>query len=180
MKNIILILVVFAVFFTACTNDKQSKIDKIKELEKIVNSKTDTSYNVAKAKELVAAYIDFADAFTDDTAAATCYYNAAKISMYTGSPKKAIEYFNKVISDYPDYKKMPDCMFQKAFTYDNFLKDFKKAEEAYKAFIKKYPNDDFADDAQSLIDMLGKTDEQIGTELMAKNKKDTLEAGNHK
>lgn len=180
MKNSLLILMAFAVFFTACTNNRQSKIDKIKELEKIVYSKSDTAYNFTKAKELVTAYIDFATKYPDDTAAVTCYYNAAKISMYTGSPKKATEYFDKIISDYPDFKKMPDCMFQKAFTYDNFLKDIMKAKEAYEAFIKKYPNDDFADDAQSLIDMLGKTDEQIGAELMAKQKKDTLEASNQK
>ena len=179
MRKIVSILVIITVIFTACTDNKQSKIDKIKDLEKKMNSKTDSSFSIAKQKELVTAYIDFAESYPDDTSAATCYYNAAKISMYT-DPKKAVEYYDKVISDYPNFRKMNDCMFQIAFTYDNYLKDIKKAKEAYEAFIKKYPNDDFADDAQSLIDMLGKTDQQIAAELQAKNKKDTLETSNQK
>lgn len=173
MKKLYSILVVMAVILAACTDSRQSKIDKIKELEKKFNSKTDTSFSVKNANELVAAYIDFSESYPKDTAAATCYYNAGKISMYTGSPKKAVEYFDKVITDYPDFKKMNDCMFQKAFTYDNFIKDVKKAKEAYEAFIKKYPGDDFADDAQSLINMLGKTDDQIVAELEAKQKTDS-------
>jgi TolA-binding protein len=32
---------------------------------------------------------------------------------------------------------------------------------AYEAFLKKYPNDDFADDAQFLLKNLGKSPEEI-------------------
>ncbi len=180
MKNTLLLLVTFALVFVSCSNNKQIKMDKIKELEKIVNSKTDTTFNVAKAKELAEAYVDFAKEYPDDTAAASCYFKAASISMNTGNPNKAIELFDKIINDYSDFKKAPECMFLKAFTYDNFLKNIKKAEEGYKVFIKKYPDNEFADDAQSLLDMLGKTDVQISTELMAKQKADTLEANNQK
>ena len=180
MKNTLLLLVICAMIFSACSGNKQSKIDKIKDLEKIVNSKTDTVFNVAKAKELAEVYVDFAKEFPDDTAAASCYFKAASISMNTGNPNRAIELFEMIFSDYPDFKKVPECMFLKAFTYDNFLKNIKKAEEGYKAFIKKYPDNEFADDAQSLLDMLGKTDAQISAELSAKQKSDTLEAINRK
>ncbi|HNW97531.1 MAG TPA: tetratricopeptide repeat protein [Bacteroidales bacterium] len=173
MKKIISTLVVIAVLLAACSNSKQNKIDKIKELEKIVSSKTDT-FNIKKANELVEAYVDFADAFPKDTMAAPCYYKAASILMNTGDPNKAVELFDKIINNYPDYKKLPDCMFMKAFTYDNFLQNKKKAEECYNAFIKKYPDNEFADDAKSLLEMLNKTPEEIAAELDAKLKADTV------
>ncbi|MFH0895947.1 MAG: tetratricopeptide repeat protein [Bacteroidota bacterium] len=180
MKNTFLLPVIFALVFASCSEGRQTKIDKIKELEKVVHSKTETTFNVAKAKELADAYVDFAKEYPDDTAAASCCFKAASISMNTGNPNQAIELFDKIISDYPDFKKVPECMFLKAFTYDNFLKNIKKAEEGYNAFIKKYPDNEFADDAQSLLGMLGKTPEQISAELIAKQKTDTLEANNKK
>lgn len=173
MKKVAPFIFIIAILITACGNDKQSKIDKIKELESIVNSKSDTTYNVAKALELSDAYIDFAKAYPNDTNAVLCYFKAASILMNAGNPNRAVEIFDKIISDYPDFERLPECMFLKAFTYDNFLKNLKKAEEGYKEFIQKYPANEFADDAQSLLDILGKTPEQLGAELIAKQKSDS-------
>ena len=180
MKRICLSLAIVALLFSACTNNKQGKIDKIRELESVVNSKADTVYNVAKAKELADAYIDFAVEFPDDTAAATCYYNAARILMNNLNPGKAVEYFDKVIKDYPDYRRVAECMFLEAFTYDNFLKDINKAKEGYNTFISKYPNHEYADDARSLIEMLGKTPEQISAEFQEMQQNDTAGVASNK
>ena len=47
-------------------------------------------------------------------------------------------------------------MFLIAFTLDDGLKQFDEAKIAYEAFIGKYPNDPFADDAQFSLNNLGK------------------------
>jgi len=47
------------------------------------------------------------------------------------------------------------------FTYDNDLNDKATARALYEEFLKKYPNDDFADDTQFLLKNLGKNDEEI-------------------
>jgi TolA-binding protein len=174
MKKMYLLFVVVALTIASCTNNRQAKVDKIKELEKTVNSKTDTTFNVAKAKELADAYVDFATEFPDDTAAAPCYFKAARILMNNINPNRAIELYDIIINDYPDYDKVAECMFLKAFTYDNFLKNIVKAKEGYKAFLSKYPKNEYADDAESLIEMLGKTPEQISAELRAKQKEDSI------
>jgi outer membrane protein assembly factor BamD (BamD/ComL family) len=175
MKNVLISCLTLMVLFSSCSNKKQEKIDKIKELENIIGSKSISSFNVAKAKELADAYIEYANAYPDDTASVTYYFKAASLSMNTGEPEQAVKLFDTIIKNYPDFKRIPECMFLKAFTYDNFLENIKKAEEGYKAFIKKYPDNEFADDAQSLLDMLGKTPEQISAELEAKQQTDTVE-----
>ena len=52
-------------------------------------------------------------------------------------------------------------MFLKAFTYDNDLKKVEEARVLYNEFLKKYPNDEFADDTKFLLENLGKDDEEI-------------------
>ena len=54
------------------------------------------------------------------------------------------------------------------FSYAEDLADEEKAREFYEAFIAKYPNDDFVDDAQILLQTLGKTDEEIFQQLEKK------------
>ena len=48
-----------------------------------------------------------------------------------------------------------------AFTLDNDLQRHEEAKELYESFLEKYPDDDFADDTQFLLQNLGKTDEEI-------------------
>ncbi|MEM1122399.1 MAG: tetratricopeptide repeat protein [Bacteroidota bacterium] len=74
---------------------------------------------------------------------------------------KAIEIYDKIYTNYPDYDKAAQALFLKAFTYDNDIGDKTTAKALYEEFLQKYPNDDFADDTQFLLDNLGKNDEEI-------------------
>lgn len=73
----------------------------------------------------------------------------------------ALNYYEWICEQYPDHPKAAQALFLQGFTYDNDIKDMEKAKEIYTAFIEKYPNDDFADDTQFLLDNLGKDDEEI-------------------
>ena len=48
-----------------------------------------------------------------------------------------------------------------------------RPERRTNGFCKQYPNDDFADDAQVLLDNLGKKDEEIIDNLTKKSKSGT-------
>ena len=74
---------------------------------------------------------------------------------------QAINIYEKIYDKYPSFEKAPQALFLKAFTYDNDLKEFDKARALYTEFLKKYPNDDFADDTEFLLNNLGKNDEDI-------------------
>lgn len=175
-KNRILSLLgvvgLFMIF--SCGQNKESDLKKVTELEKKYGASVYSDQ--AKAKELLAAYDEFVSKYPKDTVSARFLFEAGRLSMNTAQGKNAINYFDKVITDFPDYKKTPDCMFLKAFVYDDQLKDLKNAKKAYQAFLTKYPTHEFADDAKASIDNLGKTPEQLIREFEAKNNVDSLKA----
>jgi len=74
---------------------------------------------------------------------------------------KAVEVYDRIYAKYPNYEKAAQALFLKAFTYDNDLGDKATAKTLYEEFLKKFPNDDFADDTQFLLSNLGKNDEEI-------------------
>ena len=82
---------------------------------------------------------------------------ARSIRAYT----KALEFYEWIGEKYPDYDKAPQALFLRAFTLDNDLGRIDEARALYEEFLQKYPNDDFADDTQFLLENLGKDDEEI-------------------
>jgi TolA-binding protein len=76
-------------------------------------------------------------------------------------PRKAVQVFDRILSDYPNFEKTPQCLFLKGYVYENNLGDLQTAKEIYEEFIEKYPDDEFADDAEVSIKNLGKTPEEL-------------------
>lgn len=88
-------------------------------------------------------------------------YRAAETARTVQAFGKAIELYDWLIGKYPDFEKVPQAMFLKGFTLDNDLQRIDEARVVYETFLAEYPQDDFADDAQFLLDNLGKSDEEI-------------------
>lgn len=86
-------------------------------------------------------------------------------------PTKAIGVWGLITEHYPDSKWAADAMFQKAFTFDNDLKDKQMAKQYYENFLKTYPNHKLAEDIKLLIPTLDKTDAQLIEEFEKKNQK---------
>jgi len=74
---------------------------------------------------------------------------------------QAVDIYDRIYTQYPTYEKAAQALFLKAFTYDNDLGDKATAKVLYESFLKKFPNDDFADDTEFLLANLGKDDEEI-------------------
>ena len=172
MKKIILFVCLVAIVFSSCKN-KESEIKKIDTLKKELFDKSVKTFDAKKAQDLINLYVAFVKDFPKDTNSANFLFDAANVSEGV-NPKYSIELLNRVIAEYPDSKRVPDCMFYKGFTYDEKLKDVKNARESYEVYLKKYPNHVWAKNIPDLINMLGKTPEQIGEELTAKQHKDSL------
>jgi tetratricopeptide (TPR) repeat protein len=150
------------------TNETQKKTkEEIKKLietnEKAVFDVPPEDINESKAKFLAGFYIEYA-AFKDSLAP-EYLYKAAGIFMNSGEPKKAIKALNEVINDYPDYDKVENCYFLRAYVYDDKLKDYNNARKYYDTYLEKYPNGDFAPDAKMLRDNLGKSTEEVFEEI---------------
>jgi TolA-binding protein len=90
----------------------------------------------------------------------------------------SIGLLDRIRADYPDFSKIPDCLFLKAFIYENMTNELKKAEDAYKEFISKYPEDELVSSAKAAIEHLGIPTEDLIKSFEEKNKsaKDSIKA----
>jgi TolA-binding protein len=101
--------------------------------------------------------------------AADYLHKAAETARAMRTIPKALSLYDWILDRYPNHSKAPQALFLKAFTYDNNLGDIESAREHYEAFLAKYPEDDFADDTEFLLENLGKSDEEI-LEALTKKK----------
>jgi len=168
------VLQLFAVFFTgimiiSCTSPRDKAENQIISLEQTVYSDTTGLIDKTKVSELVNLYVDFAGKYPNDIKSPVFLYSAANVSVNLMDSQKAIELFDRLMVEYPDYEKVPECLFMKAFIYDNNLQEYDKAKEVYLEFLEKYPDDEFADDARASINNLGKSLEEIIREFEEKN-----------
>ncbi len=149
-------------------------IDNVTVLE---NEFSDQSQGINKtrATQLVDAYIEYAGSFPDDSLAPEYLFRGADISMNMYESGRAIDLYDKILSSYPNFRKAPQCIFLKAFVYENNLNDLVNAKRYYLEFLEKYPDDDFADDAQISLENLGKTPEELIKEFEEKMKETEAE-----
>jgi outer membrane protein assembly factor BamD (BamD/ComL family) len=171
--NYFILILVLAGILTACGPSREKRIDKITLMEKAMFAPETVSFNKEKADSLVVMYMDFIAANPKDSLSASYLFKAANVVMNNGDANKALGYFDQYIKDYPDGPKVAMCMFFKGFIYENMIRDLDKAREIYLQFIEKYPNDDFADDAQMALLNLGKTPEMMIREFEMKQKADS-------
>jgi len=176
MKKNIIITVLSVIILISCTDKKNNDLQKIKDLEIKLVSDSSAIPNFQQSKELANYFTSFAKDYPKDSNSVVFLFKAASINMNIGQASLAIELYDKIINDYPNFDKVSDCMFLKAFIYDDKLKDLVKAEVAYKEFLVKYPNHDFAKDAKVCLNNLGKTPEQLIKEFEAIQKNDSLNA----
>ena len=174
MKRKIAIAVLSLFILTACSNSREKDFKTIKDLETALKADKKSPLDVNKTKELVDAYVKFVKDFPKDTACPGFLFEAAQKASFIKKFQLSVDLLDQIMKDYPTYKNAADCMFLKAFIYDEDLKNIIKAREGYEAFLKKYPTNVWASQVPGLLKWLGKTDEQKAAELREINKNDTL------
>ncbi len=153
---------------TACSQDPHSKIRNLEE--KLGSDQfTFNEDGIRMAKELTGLYITFADAHQDDPKSAEYLHHAAELSLNLNEHRQSLELYNRVIYQYPDYYKAPECLFMVGFIYENYLQNLGKAKEIYETFLARYPEHDLADDAAVCIKNLGKSPEELLREFEQQN-----------
>lgn len=82
-------------------------------------------------------------------------FDAGRIANQSKSYPKALELFDWLSTKYPEYEKNPEALFVSAFILDRDLKRYDEAKIKYETFLEKYPDNQFAKDAQFLLENLG-------------------------
>ncbi|MCL2246111.1 MAG: hypothetical protein FWC10_03250, partial [Lentimicrobiaceae bacterium] len=78
---------------------------------------------------------------------------------------KALTLFDDIQRIYPDFNGIKNCIINKGMIYDDILHDYENAEIFYREFIARYPTDTLAINIESYLPYLGKTPEEIISEL---------------
>jgi outer membrane protein assembly factor BamD (BamD/ComL family) len=168
-KAIALVILV-GTFLLSCSDPRNEDVEKITQLENALFAEESSLDNLDKAKELIDQYTLFADQYPEDTLSPEYLFRAADIAMNINRGEMAINNYNRILKSYPDFKKAPECLFLKAYVYENNLGQLNKARVYYQEFIDKYPDNDFADDAEISIQNLGKSPEELIKEFEEKMK----------
>jgi tetratricopeptide (TPR) repeat protein len=172
MKNWLIVLLSIIVL-ASCSDSRQKELDQITALENLLNTDSARNADVNRVYNLHIAYNGFADRFPKDSLAPVFLFRGGDMCVGMKWKKQAIEFFERLRSEYPDYPRTADALFLEAFVYDDQVKDYAKAGELYRLFIEKYPNHPFAKDAEASLNMLGKSNEDLIKEFEENLKADS-------
>jgi TolA-binding protein len=175
MKNWVVLLFV-SLFFLACSPSRQKQQKEIKSIENRLFGESSQGFNKASADTLINLYTGFADKYPEDSLTPGYLFKAANLAMTMQDGPQALTLFNRILTAYPDDPKSSMSLFFVAFVQENLMQNLDKAKETYLLFIEKYPESDFADDAQMSLMNLGKSLEQILQEREMKRKEDSARA----
>lgn len=107
-------------------------------------------------------------------------HRAAETARTLRDIPKAITLYDWIIEHYPNHPRGATSLFLKAFTFDNDLKDFENARKYYEEFLKKYPENEFKESAEFLLENLGKSEEELKQILEEKSKQNTDQSQSQK
>jgi len=165
-------LLLLALIVISCSSPKEDKLTEIKTMEDELFSDESQMIDHQKANELIVVYESYANEFPEDLETPAYLFKAGDMAMNLNMPRKAIDIFDKILNNYPDFEKAPQCLFLKGYVYENDLRDLQTAKKLYEEFLVKYPDDEFADDAEISIKNLGKSPEDLIKEFEEKQQKE--------
>lgn len=164
MRKYFFIAVVVFIGFS-CAGPQKNASDELKNSialteEKLYNN-DDIKIQKVDAVNLIGLYQKYATEYPEDSLAPVYLFRASDLSMNLQRPKETISLFNELLEKYPDYDKTPSVLFLKAFVYEDQMGDLENAKTYYEEFLDKYPDSDFADDAEMSLKNLGKSPEEL-------------------
>lgn len=181
MKKTVFIFI-SAIIIAACSSESDKKgadkevserdalITSIANLEKEITEDIDQN----KIKDLIELCLEFENKFSQDSMAADILFRAAVLEQHSKMSHVALEHFNKIEKKYPDYPKVPICLFNRATIYADDLNNLDEAEKLYNMFLDLYPEHAFAGDVKASLNNLGKSIEELIEEWESKESNDTV------
>ncbi len=157
MKKIAL-LTLAAVLMVACGPSREERINQIEDFEDSIFESA-IAADPATADQLTELYVAFADKYPGDSLSPQYLMKAADMQSNVLHTERAVELFDRVIDEYPDFEEVPMCYFLigNALELNSQIED---AKAAYEEFIAKYPDHFMADDARRMLPIIGMSDEE--------------------
>lgn len=172
-KNILIIAAALAI--AACShNTKEPTHDELKQSidsieAPLMQAAMIESIDTVKGNKLISLYVQFANAFPNDTMAAPYLHRAAQVANGMGLYDDMTAYYDRVIDNYPDYAHLDECYYEKGLALDN-AGHKEQARDAYQEFLDEYPDHFLANDIRTALSLLDMSDEMLFEYLNSKNK----------
>ena len=166
MKRNIIIPIAAALLLVACHNaneipsrdDLAAAIDSIEQ--PLMQAANLAPVDTAKGQQLIEQYLLFADNYPDDSLAPHYLHRAAQVANALDHTDLMAVYYDRVIDNYPNYKQLDECYYEKGIALDNAGRK-EEARKAYQAFLEEYPNHFLAEDIQRALALLDLSDELL-------------------
>ncbi|MCQ2260963.1 MAG: tetratricopeptide repeat protein [Bacteroidales bacterium] len=170
-------LMLAAVLFVACGPNREKLLDEIRTFEELINESPISAANPETADSLTDLYVSFADKFEQDSLSPAFLLKAGEVQSNVLHTEHAVEIFDRLIENYPDFEDLPMCYYLKANAYD-MNSQYEEAKAAYEFFVSKYPDHFMARAAQISLDHLGMSPEEMLADILA-HADDTIIAQNN-
>ena len=146
------------------SSEYQMLLEEIKVLEDSLR-KSERSIDKVAAMELIAKSEAFASGFPDDPQAPFMLFRAADVARGIGVYDLAVQHWEKVYQDYPDYERHAEARFMIGFTYESNIQDKTRARAHYEAFLEKHPDHKLAEQVRQILAVIDKSPEELVKEF---------------
>ena len=194
MKKLLFIILIGLVFVSCSEKKKNNTIeDKVvvqstlmKTYQKADSLRKAGIIDTALINDFITQALSFSDKYPEDETTPEILLNAGFSSMILAKyanattpddnittvkfARQGIDLFNKIQKVYPDYEGVKYCYYYRGIIYDDILKDYQSANFEYSEFINKYPNDSISTNLRDYIKFLGKSPEEILSQIEQNNK----------
>lgn len=172
-KTIIYYSIISVAFFYSCSNtegpdERQLLVTQIDSMQKKMINPLTMEIDKNLVQSGITFYENFVNKYPDDSLSADYLFRVSDLSRGVGDNAKALDVLKKICKNYPDYKKIPECIFLQGYYLQEFFGDTTGAKAFYQELIAKYPNHAFVDDANALMSMFGKSEADIIKSFEAK------------
>ncbi len=164
----VLPLVLFACGGDAATEGDAKMVEAQKRIRHMEDSLFDNrAFDARSAQTMVDVYKAYVAAYPLDSLAPEYLFRAAGTMKSMHDPEGSLKLYDRIIKDYPSWKRNVDVLYMKALTLDDDLDRLGEARTAYQQVINNFPEHPFARDARVMIENLGLSDEELIAKFQA-------------
>ena len=157
MKRIAL-LALATVLMVACGPSREERISAIEDFEDSIFESA-VAADPQVADQLTQLYVDFVDKYPKDSLAPQYLMKAADVQSNVLHTERAVELFDRIIQDYPDFDEVPMCYFLKGNALE-LNSQMDEAKAAYEEFLAKYPDHYMADQTRKMLPLIYMSNEE--------------------
>ena len=159
-----LLIVSATLLMVACGPSRQERINQIEDFE-------DSIFEMAiaadpdLADQLTDMYVAFADKYPSDTLSPQFLLKGAEMQSNVLHTERAVELFDRIIDDYPDFSEVPMCYFLKGNALE-LNSQIDEAKAAYEEFLANYPDHYMAEQTRVMLPRLGMSPEEMLADIL--------------